>query len=63
MLPIGPLIFDRNTTSACVFLSVIDNPAPQGDLATRLGLNVKDPQFRIIGNNATITFLDQPGQE
>ena len=62
MLPSGPLILDRNTTSACVALRVIDNPAQQGDLTTRLGLKIEDPQFRITSNNATITFLDQPGQ-
>ena len=58
----GPLIFDTNTTSACVSLRVIDNPAPQGDLTTRLGLKIEDPQFRITSNNSTISFLDQPGQ-
>ena len=61
-LPTGTLLFDRNTTSVCVDLRVIDNPAPQGDLTTRLGLNVEDSQFRIISNNPTITFVDQPGQ-
>ena len=54
-------VFD-NTTSACVSLRVIDNPAQQGDLTTRLGLKIEDPQFRITSNNSTITFLDQPGQ-
>ena len=62
VLPSGPLIFDRNTTSVCVALRVIDNPAPQGDLTIRLGLKIEDSQFRIISNNVTITFLDQPGQ-